>query len=71
MNRLCMLLKNFQKLQLDNLLFIRLAYSTLSLNCAHGKYVIYLKIHSTGMIEYLLYHRYIEYNYDSYCKLPF
>ena len=35
-----MLLKNFQKLQLDNLLFIRLAYSTLSLNCAHGKYVM-------------------------------
>ena len=27
--------------------------------------------HSTGMIECLLYYRYIEHNYDSYWKLPF
>ena len=40
MNRLYMLLKNFQKLQLDNLLFIRLAGIALSLNCARGKQVM-------------------------------
>ena len=37
MNRLYMLLKNFQKLQLDNRLFIRLARCALFLNCARGK----------------------------------
>ena len=39
MIQLYMMLKNFQKLQLDNFLFIRLARSALSLNCARGKQV--------------------------------
>lgn len=40
MNQLCMLLNNFQKSLLNNLLFIKLAHTTLSLNCACGKQVM-------------------------------